>query len=137
MFEGFTPFGFKPPTKCAFSAQKGPSPDCSVKGRLLTIDEGCGLSKVPVRRVISGAPARKYAWPWVALLGHKNNSRITFKCGKQKGDLVVHTISLKRNGIRLTEHLFRLNSISGGSLITSRHVLTAARCRDQAAYVET
>lgn len=64
--------------------RRAPGPDLNVKGRLLTIDEGCGLSKKPIRRIVGGAPAKKYAWPWVALLGQSNSSGITFKCGKKR-----------------------------------------------------
>lgn len=83
------------------------APDCTVKGRLLTIDEGCGLSKVPVRRIVAGAPAKKYTWPWVALLGVQDENGITFKCGKKTKDF-SHTLSEKLIRIELTMRLHYL-----------------------------
>lgn len=35
------------------------APDSNIKGRLLTSDEGCGLSKSAIKRIVSGAPAKK------------------------------------------------------------------------------
>lgn len=80
-----------------------------IKGRLLTPAEGCGFSKVPNTRIVGGSPAKKGeykqsslfgtddrkknnrkhfinlgAWPWIALLGHKDKMHIDFSCGKSK-----------------------------------------------------
>lgn len=83
IYISFVALNLKDTAQGVINTQKAPGPDASVKGRLLTIDEGCGLSKMPVRRIVAGAPAKKYAWPWVALLGQSNSSGITFKCGKK------------------------------------------------------
>uniref|UniRef100_A0A1B0CAP3 CLIP domain-containing serine protease n=1 Tax=Lutzomyia longipalpis TaxID=7200 RepID=A0A1B0CAP3_LUTLO len=64
---------------------------------LLTPEEGCGFSNKTHNRVVGGVDAELGGWPWMALLGYKNNlGEIGFKCG--------------------------------GSIITRRHVLTAAHC---------
>lgn len=69
----------------------------SLAPRLLTIEEGCGFSNVTHTRVVGGRPAKKGAYPWMALIGYTNNfGEVGWKCG--------------------------------GSLITTRHVLTAAHC---------
>ena len=41
------------------------------KGRLLTPQEGCGLSPVfaKQKRIVGGTEAKVGAWPWMALLG--------------------------------------------------------------------
>lgn len=41
------------------SSADGTAPIENIKGRLLTPSEGCGLSKVPVNRITTGAPAKK------------------------------------------------------------------------------
>ncbi|CAG9797695.1 unnamed protein product [Chironomus riparius] len=57
----------------------------------------CGMSKVPHNRVVGGAPAKQGGWPWMALLGYRNDlGELGWKCG--------------------------------GSIISNRHILTAAHC---------
>ncbi|XP_012139939.2 venom protease-like [Megachile rotundata] len=59
----------------------------------------CGFSSVAHHRVVGGVPAEPGAWPWIAALGYENKS------------ISSQTIWM-----------------CGGSLISSRHVLTAAHC---------
>jgi secreted trypsin-like serine protease len=64
---------------------------------LLTPEEGCGFSNVTHPKVVGGTPAKLGGWPWMALVGYRNDfGDVSFKCG--------------------------------GTLISSRHVLTAAHC---------
>lgn len=72
-----------------------------INGRLLTVEEGCGLSKVTQSKIVGGGVAKNGAWPFMALLGYEP---------------LPHLASL---GPRF---------LCGGSLITSRHVLSAAHC---------
>lgn len=76
----------------------GPSALPTVKGRLLTPQEGCGYSKVLTKRIVGGGPAKNGAYPWMALLkfnrtvfdsndyviGHQSS----FECGKMQSILV-------------------------------------------------
>ncbi|KAH8398331.1 hypothetical protein KR215_008425 [Drosophila sulfurigaster] len=65
--------------------------------RLPTEEEKCGKQKkISFRKIVGGSPAKKGAWPWIALLAYDYGFSHAFKCG--------------------------------GTLITSRHVLTAAHC---------
>lgn len=76
---------------------QGPTTVEPIQGRLLSPQEGCGDSNSTLTRVVGGQPAKKGAWPWMALIGYTNDlSGLTWKCG--------------------------------GTLITTRHVLTAAHC---------
>ena len=59
----------------------------------------CGFSNVSHTRVVGGVPAKLGAWPWIAALGFENKSDPT-----------------------------QPKWLCGGSLISSRHVLTAAHC---------
>lgn len=74
--------------------------EADLKGRLLTPQEGCGLTKVKNTRIVGGSEAPAGSFPWFALLGRENQ--------------FFNEIKLK--------------FFCGGSLITSRHVLTAAHC---------
>lgn len=66
----------------------------TIKGRLLTSQEGCGYSKVLTKRIIGGAPAKNGAYPWMSLLRFNrsvldSNDYIigyepSFDCGKLK-----------------------------------------------------
>lgn len=51
-------------------------------GRLLSVADGCGISKAGNTRIVGGTPAKIAAYPWLALIGYINGSEITFKCGK-------------------------------------------------------
>lgn len=54
----------------------------STTPRLLTREEGCGVSNATHHRVVGGVPAQLGAWPWMALLGYENSlGEISFKCG--------------------------------------------------------
>ncbi|XP_037719640.1 venom serine protease Bi-VSP-like [Drosophila subpulchrella] len=66
-----------------------------VPRRLLNMEDGCGYTNVPNKKIVGGVVSHKGAWPWIALLGYKNTLK-RFKCG--------------------------------GTLITARHVVTAAHC---------
>lgn len=83
-FPSFVALNLKNAAQGVINTDKATGPDSNVKGRLLTIDEGCGLSKQPLKKIVAGAPAKKFAWPWVALLGQQfdNSTEIKFKCGK-------------------------------------------------------
>lgn len=76
--------------------------DADLKGRLLTPQEGCGLTKVKNTRIVGGSEAPVGSFPWFALLGRENQFF----------------------------NEIRLKFFCGGSLITSKHVLTAAHCCD-------
>lgn len=74
------------------------------KARLLTPEEGCGLSEVQTSRIVGGSPAKNGkqffvhfieklfhasffsnwnlgAWPWIALLGYRSGTGADFRCG--------------------------------------------------------
>lgn len=40
------------------------SPSTFPKARLLTPEEGCGISSVPNKRIVGGSVAKNGAWPW-------------------------------------------------------------------------
>jgi hypothetical protein len=65
--------------------------------KLLTPDEGCGISNATHPAIIGGGDALIGEWPWMALLGyHDEQGKVIFRCA--------------------------------ASIITSRHLLTAAHC---------
>lgn len=43
--------------------------DVNIQGRLLTPDEGCGITKVKTTRIVGGQTAKVGAFPWMSLLG--------------------------------------------------------------------
>lgn len=53
-----------------------------MKGRLLTPEEGCGLTKVKNTRIVGGSKAPVGAWPWMTILGYTRGRTISFECGK-------------------------------------------------------
>lgn len=43
--------------------QRAPAPDSNIKGRLLTVAEGCGLPKLTsIKRIVGGGPAKNGKW---------------------------------------------------------------------------
>lgn len=84
----------------AESIEKTKQPRSDKKGQLLTPDDGCGLSAVENHRIVGGGPAKKGAWPWMVLLGY---------------------YALVQSQLISTFNC-------DGSIITTRHVLTAAHC---------
>ncbi|XP_076389576.1 transmembrane protease serine 9-like [Megachile rotundata] len=59
----------------------------------------CGFSSIQHQRVVGGVPAEPGAWPWLAALGYENKNNPS-----------------------------QPKWLCGGSLISARHVLTAAHC---------
>lgn len=59
----------------------------------------CGFSNITHHRVVGGVPAEPGAWPWIAALGYQNKADPS-----------------------------QPKWLCGGSLISSRHILTAAHC---------
>ena len=58
----------------------------------------CGRSNVTLTRIVNGTPARKGAWPWQVAIGYRNPNDDT------------------------------IDYLCGGTLVTTRHVVTAAHC---------
>jgi len=59
----------------------------------------CGRSRVTQIRITNGQPARKNAWPWQVAIGYKDE---------------------RKDG--------QIDYLCGGTLVTKRHVVTAAHC---------
>lgn len=56
--------------------------NAGVRPRLLTPEEGCGFSNATHTRVVGGQPAKKGAYPWMALVGYTDNfGKLGWKCG--------------------------------------------------------
>lgn len=64
-----------------------------IKGRLLTPEEGCGVSTVPNNnRIVGGTAAKRGAWPWMAVFGKILSEKLkiyTFHCGKSIKTLFI------------------------------------------------
>lgn len=121
-----------------------------IKGRLLTPEEGCGHSPVATTKIVGGAPAKNGQWPFVAMLGKtmggllkrkpKHLAHIKSFLYIVKAMWLVKTSDLAvvngQNKIILQISCFNiLNIFSAGSLVTSKHVLSAAHCFFHPAYV--
>lgn len=48
----------------------------------------CGYSPIHRTRVVGGKNAAKGSWPWLALIGYKSKSAISYQCG---GSLITKT----------------------------------------------
>lgn len=46
-----------------------PVKNSGFKGKLLTPDDGCGVSKESAHKIVGGSPAKPGQYPWMALLG--------------------------------------------------------------------
>lgn len=58
------------------------SPNVNLRGRLLTPEEGCGVSNTTVRKIVGGQTAKPGQYNWMTLLGYTNNfGEQSFKCG--------------------------------------------------------
>lgn len=87
------------PTSAPGVIVSNPSNPASVTTTLPTFERNqCGMSNATHSRVVGGLPAQANAWPWIALIGYRS----AFEA--------------------------RPNFLCGGTLITQRHVLTAAHC---------
>merc|ERR1712013_246072 len=62
------------------------------------LPQDCGITRAGSHRVVNGLPSKLHAWPWMAALGYKNSST---------GEIVYRC---------------------GATLVTARHVVTAAHC---------
>jgi len=65
---------------------------------LVELPRQCGQTNAGSKRIVNGAPARLNAWPWIAALGYDDPNR------------------------------GNLSYLCGSTLITDKHVLTAAHC---------
>ncbi|KAM8710792.1 hypothetical protein ACLKA7_017427 [Drosophila subpalustris] len=70
----------------------------TIPRRLPHVEEGCGYTLASSKKIVGGSEAKKGAYPWIALLGYG------------RGETSAATFKC------------------GGTLITARHVLTAAHC---------
>lgn len=71
-------------------------PSVLAPSRLLTVEEGCGVSNASHNRVVGGVPAKLNAWPWLALLGYQDAlGDISFKCGGSLVSLVQLALVFK------------------------------------------
>lgn len=54
-----------------------------INGRLLALNEGCGLSIAGIRRIVGGKDAVGGSFPWMALLAYKfSGYKLQYDCGK-------------------------------------------------------
>lgn len=87
------------PTSVTSSGGIGTGSGTGIATSLPTYDANqCGVSNATHSRVVGGLPSQVNAWPWIALLGY-------------------------RSGLDSVPRF-----LCGGSLITQRHVVTAAHC---------
>lgn len=96
------PIPVKPPTNTNFPqlplVKPQPGGPVPSKTSSFVSPASCGVSRALRTRIVGGEIAPKGAWPWIVLLGYRN---------QQTG---------------------KVSFICGGSLVTDQHVVTAAHC---------